>query len=272
MTIWLGENLSEVMDNAAGDSIARQNLQQLRLHQEMQGAVGACLTRVADASDKRMYRTEDEAFEAVLLNGRNLKYVPTDSRWPELCELAVVQTGFALEWVPLALKTEELCLLAVQGVGYALIWVPERHRTFDVCRAALMSGQSTSNHPSPDWEDDISELMKYIPVQFHWLQAALIDGNSFTVHCNLETWDVWVTDIGGITLTTIQASPQQTLGKLLEELQADLKEQDYNFQNKFMGEDGRSLELWSKEDLLVNVMPAIVSKLLLHLSDGEPLV
>ena len=242
----------------------------------MHGAVGARLPQVAHASPTEVskYRTDDEAFQGVLENGRNLKHVPTDSRWPDLCQLAVIQTGFALEFVPSALKTEELCLLAVQGVGYALMWVPGRHRTLDVCRAALMSCQSTSNQGNEFWEDEIAGLMNYIPEQLHWLQAAVIDGNSFTVHwqCNLETWDVWVTDIGGTTLTTIQANPQQTLGKLLEELQADLKEQDYNFQNKFMTEDGRSLELWSKEALLVNVMPAIVSKPQLHLSDGEPLV
>ena len=60
------------------------------------------------------YFTEDEALEAVKMNGRNLDRVPHEFRSEELCQAAVTQSGSSLEFVPRVWKEEPLCLLAVQ--------------------------------------------------------------------------------------------------------------------------------------------------------------
>ena len=41
--------------------------------------------------------------------------------------------------------------------------------------------------------------------------------------------------MAGITLTTVQAQPQQKLGDLLVLLQTQLEEKDYTFHMKFIG-------------------------------------
>ena len=224
----------------------------------MAGAVGARFDSSSD-SDGLVYRTEDEALKAVKENGRNLRNVPLEFRWPELCEEAVKQTAFALEWVPQDFRTEELCLMAVTKNGYVLMWVPEKVRTVEVCRAALFSEQ-TAEAASLDVEDHIKRFMRYIPEEFQWVRAALNDGYVLTVlHCD-QTWAVWVTDIAGITLTTVQAQPQQKLADLLVLLQTQLEEEDYTFHMKFIGQNGTSLMSWDGEELLQDVMPLTVSK------------
>ena len=60
------------------------------------------------------YFTEEEALNAVKMNGRSLDRVPHEFRSEELCQAAVTQSGSSLEFVPRVWKEEPLCLLEVQ--------------------------------------------------------------------------------------------------------------------------------------------------------------
>ena len=199
--------------------------------------------------DKR-FDTDEEAFTAVTMNGRDLQYVPFDCRSPELCQAAVEQSGSALEFVPHVLKDEDLCLLAVQLNGYSLMWVPDQLRTIAVCQAAVKNDE---------------DAKKYVP---DWILTGM-EGHLLTVHCDCdcEAWKVEVTNMSGTSLVEVMTNPKEVLSGLIQQLEAELDNVgSYEFQKVFMFPDGRRLTDWPSATPLGHVMPMGQSEF----ADGVP--
>ena len=196
------------------------------------------------------FDTFEGAFAAVSINGRNLQYVPFDSRSLEVCQVAVQNTGSALESVPDVLKDGDLCLLAMQLNGYALMWVPEQLRTVAVCKAAVKN-------------DELA--IRYVP---EWIRTAM-EGHLLTVHCDCdgEAWKVAVTDMSGTSLVEVMTNPEENLFDLVQQMEAELDDiGSYEFQKVFMFPDGRRLTDWPSATPLGHVMPMGQSEF----ADGVP--
>ena len=184
--------------------------------------------------------TEEEATAAVLQNGRNLQHVPFNSRSAELCLLAVQGTGWALEHVPLLWRDDDLCLTAVSHIGCALMFVPEDRRTLAICKAAFTSDE---------------DCLKYVPEDKRWIAShlrneILAKGYLLTVHCDCQSWQVDVTDIGGNNVVAVQAQPQELLRMLLARLQKELDDVPCTF----MLSNGQFLNDWKDNVTLEVVM------------------
>jgi hypothetical protein len=83
--------------------------------------------------------TPETCLAAIMMDGRELEFVPKKFKTPELCFAAVLEYGMALEYVLENLKTPEICLAAVESHGFALEYVPEELKTLKICLAAVQS-------------------------------------------------------------------------------------------------------------------------------------
>ena len=99
------------------------------------------------------------------------------------------------------------------------------------------------------------EAITYVPEKLQGLPAAM-EGHLLTVHCDCQEWQVQVTEMsGGSVLPSVNASPSQTLGQLLDQLRHELDAQGYTFQKRFMFPSGQFLNEWKDKELLGDVMP-----------------
>lgn len=100
---------------------------------------------VMQGIDRMWNELREKVIERVTKDGLQLRWLPTQLKTEEICEIALTQNGLALEYVPAEVKNNKLCLLAVSKKPMAIQYVPTVFRSEELCLAAVTGDPNTFN-------------------------------------------------------------------------------------------------------------------------------